>query len=188
MKRLFIYILISFFALFSPTAFAAQVIPDTELAMITGQSGIVANVVLDSLIGENFNQLSEGEKVKVRQLIENTFGPLSRQEIDQIINSHLLFVDMLQQLPEEDRRKIEEAYEIITAQLQATAPTDLLNAMNGGPLTADNLDDWAQDKINKILIAQEIINDMLRALSTDEYQQMMDVQEIVNGHFDTLKQ
>jgi hypothetical protein len=172
----------------SPVVFAATVIPDAELDTITGQTGIVLNVVLDMLIGEDYNLLSDEEKSNVRQMLDKTFGPLTQTEVEQIISSHQLFVDMLQQLPEADRHKIEEAYEIITAQMKATAPADLLGMTAGGELTADNLGDWASDKVNKILIAQQIINDMINALSPDQYQQMSIVQDIFNKHIDTLKE
>ena len=172
----------------APVVFAAQVIPDAELDKITGQTGIVLNVVLDMLIGKNYSQLSEEEKAEVRQMLDKTFGPLSQAEVDQVISSHQLFVEMLQQLPEEDRHKIEEAYEIITTRLKTAVPADLLGMTDGGTLTADNLNDWASDKINKIMIAQQIINEMINALSPDQYQQMMIVQDIFNAHFDTLKE
>lgn len=171
-----------------PAVFAAQVIPDNELDMITGQTGIVLNVVLDSLIGENYSQLTEEEQAGIRQLIDEAFGPLSREEIEQIINTQQLFVEMVQQLPAEDRKHIEEAFEIITAQMWKGTPADFLKMINGDQLTADNLNDWAHDKLNKILIAQQIINDMIRALPSDDYQQMINVQQIINRHLDTLKQ
>ena len=185
MNRFKFLLLAGFFSVTAPVVFSATVIPDAELDTITGQTGIVLNVVLDMLIGENYNQLSEAEKSEVRQMLDNTFGPLT--QVEQIISSHQLFVEMLQQLPEEDRRKIDEAYEIITAQMKMTAPADLLGMTDGGELTAENLDDWANDKVNKILIAQQIINDMINALSPDQYQQMTTVQEIFNNHFNTLK-
>lgn len=187
MNRRTIFWTIFIFFLTASSLLAAKVIPDAELEKITGQTGIVLNVVLDTLIGDNYNQLSAEEKAKVRQMMADTLGPLSETEMDQIINAHLLFTEMLQQLPEEDRRKIEEAYEVITAQLKTAAPADLLGMPDGSELTADNLDDWATDKVNKILIAQQIINDMINALSSDQYQQMMDVQVIINDHLDALK-
>jgi hypothetical protein len=188
MNKLTVFFVIGFFSFISPAVFAARVLPDADLDKITGQTGIMLNVILDTLVGENYSQLTEEEKAEVRQLIEQTFGPLSREQVEQIINSQQLFAEMIQQLPEEDRKRIEEAFEIITAELQATTPVDLLTMTDGGQLTADNLDDWAHDKVSKILIAQQIINDMIQALAPTQYQQMMIVDEIVNNRFDTLKQ
>lgn len=176
-----------FFSLLSPALFAAHVIPDAELDKITGQTGIVLTAVLDSLVAENYSQMTEEEKSEVRQLIETTFGPLTRAEIEQIITSQQLFADLIQQLPEEDRKSIQEAFDIITAELKATTPAELLTMTDGGQLNADNLDEWAQDKISKILVAQQIINDMIQSLAPAQYQQMMMVQQIVDIRFDALK-
>jgi hypothetical protein len=188
MNRIAVVLVTGLFFVFSPQAYSAHVLPDAELEKITGQTGIVLNVILDSLVGENYDQLTDEKKVVVRQLIEKTFGPLTREEIDQIITSQQLFADMIQKLPEEDRKSIEDAFEIITSELTATTPTELLTMTDGGQLNADNLDDWAQDKISKILIAQQIINDMIQSLSPSQYGQMMIVQNIVDRRFDTLKQ
>lgn len=171
---------------FPPVLFAAQVVSDAELDIVTGQTGIMLNVFLDTLIGENYSQMTEEEKAKVRQTIDETFGPLSREEIEQIVDTQQLFIEMIEQLPEEDRKHIEEAFEIITAQLTTGTPADLLTMVNGGELTADNLDDWARDKLSKILIAQQIINNMIESIASDQYQQMINVQEIINNHFDAL--
>ncbi len=187
MNKRLIPIMLGLFFCFTPAAFSAQVISDAELDKITGQTGIMLNVILDALIGDNYSEMKEEDQAKVRQMIEDTFGPLTRQEVDQIINSHLMFADMIQQLPEEDRKQIEEAYDIITAQLKEKTPVNLLAMSNGDQITADSLNDWAQDKVNKILIAQQIINDMIQALSPEDYRDMMTVQEIVNQHLDSLK-
>ncbi|MEW6078893.1 MAG: hypothetical protein AB1724_13840 [Thermodesulfobacteriota bacterium] len=180
--------LISLVVFLSTPLFAAHVITDAELDKITGQTGIVLNVVLDSLVGENYDQLTEEQKGEVRQMIEKTFGPLTREEIDQIISSQQLFAEMIQQLPEKDRKSIEEAFDIITSELNATAPAELLATTDGGQLSADNISDWAEDKVSKILIAQQIINDMIQSLAPAQYNQMMVVQNIVDRRFDTLKQ
>jgi hypothetical protein len=187
MNRRTVALIVGIALFLSSPLFAAYVITDAELDKITGQTGIVLTVVLDSMIGEDYSQLSEDKKLEVRQLIEKTFGPLTREEVEQIITSQQLFADLIEQLPEEDRKSIKEAFDIITSELKATTPADMLAMTDGGQLNADNLDDWAQDKVNKILIAQQIINDMIQSLSPTQYAQMMLVQTIVDLRFDTLK-
>jgi len=186
MKRYIIFLIIGVFSLPHITS-AAQVISDSELDKVVGQTGIVLSVVLDTLIGEDYDTMTDEEKAKIVQLLKETFGPLSLQEVGEFIYTQQLFDEILQNIDEEDRKHIEEAYEIITDELLATTPADLLQMTGGGQITADVLDDWAQEKLNKILIAQQIINEMIKALSLEEQQQMMNVQEIVNIHFNALK-
>ena len=59
--------------------------------------------------------------------------------------------------------------------------------MDGSQITADNIDDWAQNDIGKILIAQQIINDMIESLQISNSQDMTNIQEILNHHLNSLK-
>lgn len=175
-------------AIFIPlSVFASTVIPDAELARITGQSGIVVDAILYHLIDKNYTQLTEKEQSRVRDVINDAFGPLTDDEVDQIIKTQLMLAEKIQQLSEQERQQIEDARKIIAEQLLTSSPAELLEMTGGGEVTAEGLDTWAQEKVSKVLIAQQILNTMIESLSPAEHGQMMMVQEIVNGHLDTLK-
>ena len=190
MKKLFFQVLPLVVALFlfSLDGFAAEVISDAGLDGVTGQTGIVFDAFLTDLVGTDYNELNAEERSRVRQKIRNTFGFLTEDEIDRIIDTQQMLSQKIAQLSPEKQKQIEEARRVLNEELGSSSEKELLKLINNEEITAENLAMVASDQLNKILIAQEIISSMFQTISPLEQNRLTSVEELINQHFDTLRQ
>ena len=82
MNKRFLPFLIGLFFFFPVSGFSVEVISDAELDKITGQTGIVLNVVLDALIDDDYSQLTEEEQAGVREMM--TVQEIVNQRLDSL--------------------------------------------------------------------------------------------------------